>query len=133
MKDLPKVVEAILEALKEARTVCVVGHIRPDGDCIGSQLGLALALEAAGKEVTIWNQDSVPPKLRFLDPDRRFRKPASGHRFDVVVATDCAALDRMGRVADHIEAPSSTLITMLRTRSTRISTGSHPANLRREN
>ena len=65
MKDLPKVVEAILEALKEARTVCIVGHIRPDGDCIGSQLGLALALEAAGKEVTIWNQDSVPPKLRF--------------------------------------------------------------------
>lgn len=103
MKDLPKVVEAILETLKEARTVCVVGHIRPDGDCIGSQLGLALALEAAGKEVTIWNQDSVPPKLRFLDPDRRFRKPASGHRFDVVVATDCAALDRMGRVADHIQ------------------------------
>lgn len=102
MKDLPKVVESILAALKEARTVCVVGHVRPDGDCIGSQLGLALALEAAGKEVTVWNQDSVPPKLRFLDPDRRFRKPSAGNHFDVVVATDCAALERLGKVGDHI-------------------------------
>jgi len=103
MKDLPKVVESILAALNEAKTICVVGHVRPDGDCIGSQLGLALALDAAGKEVTVWNQDAVPPKLRFLDPARRFRRPSSGHRFDVVVATDCAALERMGRVTDHIE------------------------------
>jgi len=101
-KDLPKEAAEILSILRDAATVCVVGHIRPDGDCIGSQLGLALALEAAGKQVTVWNQDPVPPKLKLLDPDRRIRRPSSGHHFDVVVATDCAALDRLGRVADHI-------------------------------
>jgi phosphoesterase RecJ-like protein len=103
VKSCPKVVEQILEVLREARTVCVVGHVRPDGDCIGSQLGLALALEHAGKEITIWNENVVPDKLRFLDPDKRFRKPSPGKQFDVVVATDCAAHDRLGRCADHIE------------------------------
>ena len=102
MKPIPKTVERILDALREARTVCIVGHIRPDGDCIGSQLGLAHALEGAGKEVTVWNEDVVPDKLRFLDPDRRVRKPQAGQRFDVVVATDCASLERLGRVGEHI-------------------------------
>ncbi len=104
MKNCPKVVEQILERLSAARTICIVGHVRPDGDCIGSQLGLALALENAGKELTIWNEDVVPDKLRFLDPDKRFRKPSSGREFDVVVATDCAAYERLGRCADHIAA-----------------------------
>jgi len=104
LKPCPKFVEQILETLQAARTVCVVGHIRPDGDCIGSQLGLALALEHAGKELTVWNENSVPDKLRFLDPDKRFRKPTAGRQFDVVVATDCAAYDRLGRCADHIGA-----------------------------
>jgi bifunctional oligoribonuclease and PAP phosphatase NrnA len=100
MKDLPKAVESLLEAIRGARRICVVGHIRPDGDCIGSQVGLALALENAGKEVTVWNQDPVPDKLRFLDPDKRVRKPAAGHSFDLIIATDCAAFDRLGRVAE---------------------------------
>jgi len=104
LKACPKVVELILEALGNASTVCIVGHIRPDGDCIGSQLGLALALEQAGKEVTVWNEDVVPDKLRFLDPEKRVRKPSSGRHFDVVIATDCAAFERLGRCGDHIAA-----------------------------
>ena len=101
-KDPPKAVENILEAVREASSILVVGHIRPDGDCIGSQVGLALALEGAGKRVTVWNQDPVPDKLKFLDRDRRVRKPSSGHSFDLVIATDSAALDRLGKVADFL-------------------------------
>ena len=98
--EMPKAVENILAAIDEAKSILVVGHIRPDGDCIGSQVGLAMALEAAGKEVTVWNQDPVPDKLRFLDPDKRVRKPSPGRQFDLVIATDCAALDRMGRITE---------------------------------
>jgi phosphoesterase RecJ-like protein len=103
MKPVPKPVEQILEALADVRTVCIVGHIRPDGDCIGSQLGLALALENAGKTVTVWNDDGCPDKLRFLDPERRVRKPQSGHRFDAVVATDCASFERLGKTGEHVQ------------------------------
>ncbi|MFO1459932.1 MAG: bifunctional oligoribonuclease/PAP phosphatase NrnA [Verrucomicrobiota bacterium] len=102
MKPAPKPVEQILEALAPAKKVCIVGHIRPDGDCIGSQMGLALALENAGKEVTVWNDDGCPDKLRILDPNRKVRRPQSGHEFDVVVATDCASFERLGRTGEHI-------------------------------
>jgi phosphoesterase RecJ-like protein len=101
-KEAPKAVENILEAIRQANSILVVGHIRPDGDCIGSQVALALALESAGKEVTVWNQDPVPDKLRFMDPEKRVRKPSAGHTFDLVIATDCAALDRLGKVAGYL-------------------------------
>jgi phosphoesterase RecJ-like protein len=102
MKSAPKAVQDLLEALASAKTVCVVGHIRPDGDCIGSQLGLALALENAGKEVTVWNDDGCPDKLKVLDPERRVRKPQAGRQFDAVVATDCASFERLGKCGAHV-------------------------------
>ncbi len=102
MKAAPKPVRDLLDALADAKSVCVVGHVRPDGDCIGSQVGLALALEGAGKAVTVWNDDGCPDKLRILDPERRVRRPAPGHRFDAVVATDCASFERLGRCGDLV-------------------------------
>jgi len=101
MKSPPKTVQDLLEALTGVKTVCIVGHIRPDGDCIGSQVGLAVALENAGKTVTVWNDDGCPDKLRILDPDRRVKKPQSGQRFDAVIATDCASFERLGKCAEH--------------------------------
>ena len=60
MKPHPKIIDRIIETLRDARTVCVVGHVRPDGDCVGSQLGLTMALRAEGKKVWCWNQDDIP-------------------------------------------------------------------------
>lgn len=102
MKVHPKIVDRILEAIKESETICVVGHIRPDGDCIGSELGLTLALMNAGKKVTCWNQDSMPAKLAFLDPKKLMQPPEKGQRFDCVIATDCASLERLGTAAECI-------------------------------
>lgn len=102
MKAAPKPVRDLLDALADAKSVCVVGHVRPDGDCVGSQVGLALALEGANKAVTVWNDDGCPDKLRILDPERRVRRPSSGHRFDAVVATDCASFERLGRCGDLV-------------------------------
>ena len=72
MKTHPKIIDKIIGQIETSQTICVVGHMRPDGDCIGSQLGLALALQEAGKKVWCWNQDPVPQKYRFLDPDKIF-------------------------------------------------------------
>ena len=104
MKPAPKIVQRILETIREHRTFCVVGHIRPDGDCIGSQLGLALALKNEGKRVRCWNEDAVPQKLRFLDAGKMFEKPHAGEKFDCVIATDCASFERLGKSGLHIGA-----------------------------
>jgi len=102
VKSHPKIIDRILDAVRVSRTLCVVGHIRPDGDCVGSQLGLALALRAEGKKVRCWNEDSLPQKYEFLDPDHLFQKPKSGHQFDCVIATDAASFDRLGKVGPCI-------------------------------
>lgn len=103
MKPHPPIIDRILDAIREAKTICVVGHIRPDGDCIGSQLGLMLALRAEGKKVVAWNQDAVPAKYRFLDPGKDFEKPKAGEEFDLVIATDCASYERLGTVTEFIK------------------------------
>ena len=102
MKPHPQIIDRVLDAIRDARTICVVGHIRPDGDCIGSQLGLLHALRAEGKKAVCWNQDNIPQKYRFLDPDRDFEKPKQGEKFDLVIATDCASYERLGKVTDCI-------------------------------
>jgi len=98
-----KIIERILDAIRPCQTFCVVGHIRPDGDCIGSQLGLTLALRNEGKSVVCWNEDDMPQKLSFLDPEHLIQKPKNGQSFDCVIATDCATYERLGRVGGFIK------------------------------
>jgi len=102
MKPHPKIIDRIIKALDEHQTFCVVGHVRPDGDCVGSQLGLALALRNQGKKVVCWNEDPTPRKYEFLDPEGLFQRPKADCEFDCVVATDAANFDRLGRVGGQV-------------------------------
>ncbi|MBX3747089.1 MAG: bifunctional oligoribonuclease/PAP phosphatase NrnA [Verrucomicrobiae bacterium] len=119
MSESADPLEDIIKILRGAESVCVAGHVRPDGDCVGSQLGIGLALRAAGKRVHVWNEDPVPRKLAFLDPDGFLTLPEEGHSFDCVVAADCASFERLGRVADCIG-----------NRRTLINIDHHPSNTR---
>src|SRR5277367_5585142 len=56
---------ALLEAVKGQKTA-VVGHARPDGDCIGSQVALARVLRADGHEAVCVNPDGVPRRLQYV-------------------------------------------------------------------
>ena len=98
MKAHPKIIDRIIEGIRESRTFAIAGHIRPDGDCVGSQLGLTLALQNEGKTVVCWNEDPIPGKYRFLDRDHLIQKPKPGLKFDCVIATDAASFERLGAV-----------------------------------
>jgi phosphoesterase RecJ-like protein len=102
MMPHPKIIDRIIEALRQSQTICVAGHIRPDGDCVGSQLGLTLALQNEGKKVACWNEDHIPKKYEFLDRDGIIQKPRMGMRFDCVVATDAATFERLGSVGRRV-------------------------------
>ncbi len=99
----PRIIQRILDGIRESQTLCVVGHVRPDGDCIGSQLGLALALQNQDKKVVCWNQDPLPAKLAFLDTHKIYQPPRAGRKFDCVIATDCASFERLGQAGEHIK------------------------------
>ena len=64
-------------ALKAARTIAVTGHMRPDGDCIGSELAIGYALKNLGKKVTVFSQDEMPDKLAFLDRSKILTGPTA--------------------------------------------------------
>jgi len=98
MKPHPKIIDRIIEGIRNSRTICIAGHIRPDGDCVGSQIGLALALQNEGKKVTCWNEDPIPEKYEFLDRDGIIQRPRRGLKFDCVIATDAASFERLGSV-----------------------------------
>lgn len=100
-------IHRIIDEIKRSKTICVVGHVRPDGDCIGSQLGMTLALKSLGKKVYCWNEDPVPQKLAFLDPKKSVQPPKRGVEFDLVIATDCASFERLGKVGNCIRKRKS--------------------------
>jgi phosphoesterase RecJ-like protein len=102
MKFHPKIIDRILEKIRESQTICIGGHMRPDGDCIGSQLALAIALHRQGKKVVCWNEDPVPAKYAFLDCGHVVRKPEPGQEFDLVIALDCASFERLGTIGPAV-------------------------------
>jgi len=61
----------LLERLR-GRKIAVIGHSRPDGDCIGAQVAVARVLRALGHEVVCINSDIVPRRLQFLVPGMPF-------------------------------------------------------------
>jgi len=80
---------SISAALKGCTTVLISAHKNPDGDALGSQLGLMLALEKMGKTVTAHNLDAVPEIYRFLPQSDRIKigKPVQG-RYDGCIVVD---------------------------------------------
>ncbi len=88
----------LIRVLDDARDVVIVGHISPDGDCIGSMLAAGRCLEKRGKRVSYCLQDPVPENLRFLTGAERILPPGcyGGAVFDLGLAVDCANEGRMG-------------------------------------
>jgi phosphoesterase RecJ-like protein len=93
------------ERIASAQTVLVVCHVAPDGDAIGSLLGLGLALEQAAKYVTLICPDPVPeeyhhlPRWETVISPLPERTPPS-EPGAVLVALDCSAPDRLGKAHD---------------------------------
>jgi phosphoesterase RecJ-like protein len=108
MNTIPRATfEQIAAVLHEKRRFVVVSHLRPDGDALGSQIAMGLSLRAAGKDVTLWNEDGMLEKLRFLPcAELVTRPPEAAQDFDVLIALDTAAYARLGtplRSIGHVD------------------------------
>ena len=85
----------IATLIKRSRKIAIVGHVNPDGDCIGSVTALLQAIRKSGRECYMYLDAPVPRYIEYLmkpdyvtDVDRDY---------DLCIALDCA--DR-SRVAD---------------------------------
>ena len=106
--------EALLRRIREEvgrrGRVAVFSHEEPDGDAIGSQVALTLALRRLGKEVASFRYDGVPPALEFLNRDgalapfRPGEDDAAVRAAEAIVVLDSCDYFRLGDVADAVKA-----------------------------
>ena len=91
------------------RKVAVIGHARPDGDCIGSQVALARVLAARGIDVLCVNPDPVPRRLQYLVTGMTFANTDAVLRAGedrAAIFVDCADHARAGeRLKAHFKSP----------------------------
>ncbi|MEX2043695.1 MAG: DHH family phosphoesterase [Patescibacteria group bacterium] len=78
-----------ISTLERAKRPVLVTHQRPDGDAIGSALGLGLLLEGFGARVQLACADPVPERYRFLQGSERFTTTPDFRRADLLVMLDC--------------------------------------------
>ena len=115
----------IVDAIRTRQRFVLSSHARPDGDSIGSQLAMAYALRALGKDVRLVNADPAPPPLQAFPGvgghrDRRSRSTATSTRPSSWSAATSAAPASPASTASS----SSTSTTIRATAGTARSTGS---------
>ena len=115
-----------ISLLRGAAEVTLVCHIAPDGDALGSMLGLGLALRSLGKTVRAsWagDPDGVPDSYSGL-AGQELLVPAVDlpQAPELLVALDSGSLDRLGWLADRAAAASAVLLVDHHATSTRFGT-----------
>lgn len=81
--------------IENAARITVVSHIRPDGDAVGSMLGLVHAFHAMGKEAFAVLEDGVPHRFQFL-PGADAVRQSLPEDPGLLLSVDSADLDRLG-------------------------------------
>jgi phosphoesterase RecJ-like protein len=98
---------AIAELLVPGRRVCLTTHVNPDGDGLGSEVGLTHLLRAMGVEVLIANPTVTPSRFEFLfrdlpKVDRSAEAVKTLRNAEVIVVLDISDLGRLGMLSKTV-------------------------------
>ena len=94
--DRAESIAALLTLLRARQSFLVTSHARPDGDAIGSALGLMHLLEAMGKQVTVAFADPIPAPFHCLGGVERIVNTLPQNSPDGVILLECDRLERSG-------------------------------------
>lgn len=89
-------VSQAMDLITPARRIALLAHENPDGDCIGSALGLAHILRALDKSCVPACADPPPKNLAFLPDIETVAQDLGDENFDLVIALDAGELRRFG-------------------------------------
>ena len=89
--------------------VCLTTHVNPDGDGLGSEVGLVHLLRAIGVTATIANPTPTPPRFQFLfqglpGVDKTPEAVKELRRADAIVVLDISELSRLGMLAETVRS-----------------------------
>ncbi|MDD3185416.1 MAG: DHH family phosphoesterase [Anaerostipes sp.] len=98
-----------ISAIEKAQTIAITGHIHPDGDCIGSCLGLRQYIldHYNEKKVDVY-LESVPPEFNFLSGADQVLFESSKESYDLFFLLDCSSLDRIEPFSAMFETAKKT-------------------------
>ncbi|HEY5382606.1 MAG TPA: bifunctional oligoribonuclease/PAP phosphatase NrnA [Acidobacteriaceae bacterium] len=90
-------IASLLRILRESDTFLITSHARPDGDAIGSALGLQHLLEAMGKRVVVAFSDAIPSMYHCLPGVHRILNEIPDHPLpQVAILLECDSIERTG-------------------------------------
>jgi phosphoesterase RecJ-like protein len=87
-----------------AEKILLATHLRPDGDAVGSVLGLGMALQSRGKSVCMVFPEGLPSNFRHLHGVDQVRRKVN-FQPDLITVLDCSDLHRVGNVLEGLDAP----------------------------
>ncbi len=93
----------IADLIKAKHDFMIISHENPDGDCIGSMLGLHLLFKSMGKTSVMVNADLIPDSYSFLSSVEKIVTSPPNRKFDVAIVVDCATLSRMGDAQNFLK------------------------------
>lgn len=95
--------EEAATAIKMHDNFVLTTHINPDGDALGSLMGLGLALLNAGKNAVMIMPHPIPVAFQFMPGSRQVQKtPDVLARFDLGITLDCTDITRAGEEAQKV-------------------------------
>lgn len=99
--------EKIIEKIKMANTVGIFTHINPDGDALGSSYSLKSVLKAMGKRAEVYLCGSAEPCVCDI-VSASFEPEFSAEECDMLIALDCADIERLGIFKDTFASHNNT-------------------------
>ena len=103
---------AASQAVDEAQSILIATHISPDGDAIGSLLGLGNALRLRGCSVTCVVDGGVPGTFRFLPGADEVRDTPTSGQWDLMISVDSSDEERTGQSGVYGRAHSARVINL---------------------
>ena len=84
--------------LQEARRVAIGGHVRPDGECVGSCMGLYLYMKDNYPDIqTDVYLEPIPEKFKIISGTEDIRSEIQeGEAYDLFICLDCGDEERLG-------------------------------------
>lgn len=113
MPKIEKISQKELEKFKnfidKANSIAISAHINPDGDALGSALGLRKSLELYGKKADVIKISQVDDYLKFL-PQIENYKDSSQKSYDLFIIVDCSEFDRIDKAIEICKNSKNVLV-----------------------
>ncbi|MCX7017594.1 MAG: bifunctional oligoribonuclease/PAP phosphatase NrnA [bacterium] len=93
--DDPSIARDVADVLLERHSFLIAGHLRPDGDCLGSALALMVILRQLGKSARFYTTGPIPPCFCYLPYFGEIETSPPPEPFDAIICVDSSDFDRV--------------------------------------